>query len=107
MKLFCRKEKEYAVCAECRVHFEPDRSFDNPRFSHLCPTHRKPLEEREARKRVVMAWIEYHWEEYEEIAKKQHADNLNQLAGLQAAALRQQNLGMQGGIAPGSAFYRP
>ena len=95
MKLWGRKET-YVICAECRVLFDPEYAT-NPRFAHLCKTHRRPLEEREARKRAVMEWIERHWEEYEEAAK---IEAVNRNASSMQSALQQQfaahNLGWQG-----------
>ena len=89
MKLFCRKEKEYTVCATCRVHFEPygNEYATDISFADRCPKCRKPLVEVGERKRVVMDWIERHWEEYEEAAKKEAADRKAAMASAMRASL--------------------
>jgi|SRR3990167_4262556 len=60
MNLF---RKRYSVCAQCRVHFEPEPSY--LRHAELCPAHRKPVIELEDRIERVMVWAKANWEKLE------------------------------------------
>ena len=54
----------YSVCSECQVHFEPACGIE-PRWASLCPTHRKPVLERELRIKKVVLWARQNWEKLE------------------------------------------
>lgn len=64
---FCKK---YRICAQCRVHFEPDMVLRHP---ELCPEHRKPVVELELRKELVARWAAANWEKLEPQAKEDEA----------------------------------
>ena len=58
-------KKKYSVCSECQAHFEPATGEDAERWPGLCPTHRKPVKERDIRKNAVMSWARQNWEKLE------------------------------------------
>ena len=89
MNLF--RSKPHSVCAECRVHFEPQAGVRHP---ELCPTHRKPVVELEDRILLVCEWAKANWEELEPKAKEQlakrNATHASMLQGLGNSAMSQQ-----------------
>ena len=64
-------KKRYSVCSECQVHFEPATGMDAERWPDLCPTHRKPVKERDLRKDSVLAWALQNWEKLEPQCKEE------------------------------------
>ena len=104
MKWFKQK---YSVCKECFVHFEPVTGYEAA-WGHLCSVHRKPVMERDLRKRAIIEWASSNWERLEEMYKKEtHVTNASytasQQAGLEAMAKQQQAQGL-GGLAQAAAF---
>jgi len=48
-------KKNYSVCRECGVHFEPVTGAD-ARWGYLCATHRAPAIKDDFERDAVMAW---------------------------------------------------
>ena len=48
-------KKNYSVCRECGVHFEPATVADT-RWGYLCATHRAPVRKQALMNDAVMAW---------------------------------------------------
>lgn len=73
-------KKNYSVCVECGVHFEPDRN-PQAKWGSLCKPHRIEPMKTYLRKQRVMAWAEDNWEglekQYEEaiVKGKRSANN--------------------------------
>jgi hypothetical protein len=63
MKLFKQK---YMVCKECGVHYDLVSEYEI-KWKDLCPTHRKPVMEKDLRKDDVMYWASYNWERLEKL----------------------------------------
>ena len=65
-----------AICSECGVHYKPVTGRE-VRWGHLCPTHRKPVMERDIRKDAVVFWASCVWEKLEPMyLKKMNKKNL-------------------------------
>ena len=73
-------KKKYSVCSECQVHFEPATGVDAEGWPHLCPTHRKPVKERDLRKSAVVSWARQNWEKLEPQYLEDHKASQETLA---------------------------
>lgn len=63
-------KKQYGVCKECGVHFEPR----NDSYPDLCLEHMKPVEERDRKRERVVQWARENWEKlYEQYEKDESA----------------------------------
>ena len=88
---------KYSVCEECKVHFEPatfePATESESEWGHLCPTHRKPIMERDLKRRAVMTWARLNWERLAEMMEKESANthelSYMSLQGRQAAAQKE------------------
>lgn len=76
---------KHSVCAECGVHFEPVGA-NEARWGNLCATHRKPVMERDRKKRDVMFWAEAHWER---LAVMMEREEIEQRAKYQSASYQE------------------
>lgn len=63
---------KYSVCEECKVHFEPASEAESE-WGHLCPPHRKPVMERDLKRKAVMKWARQNWERVAEMMEKEIA----------------------------------
>ena len=72
---------KYSVCEECKVHFEP-ASNEESEWGHLCPTHRKPVMERDRKRYAVMAWARCN---IDRLAKMMDEERDAEIASLRAA----------------------
>lgn len=61
---------KYSVCSECQVHFEP-ATGNETRWGRWCPTHRKPIIEKDLRRDAVLAWAGANWEKLEPMYKQE------------------------------------
>ena len=103
---------KYSVCKECGVHFDPVTGYElEAAWGHLCSVHRKPVMERDLRKRAIIEWASSNWERLEEMYKKEMKETEGSMAsytasqqtGLEAMAKQQQAQGL-GGLAQAAAF---
>ena len=78
MKLFCR-ESTHLVCSNCKVHFQSE-PVKYAKHQGYCRTCRKPLDELEARKQLVLYWAELRWEQLEAQAIAETKTRENNLA---------------------------
>ena len=53
--------KNYSVCKECGVHFEPAMGSE-VRWGDLCKTHRKDVKANDLKRDAVVAWAGQNWE---------------------------------------------
>ena len=79
---FC---KNYSVCSECKVHFEPVTGYE-ARWGNLCSVHRKPVREHEQRYETVIQWARVNWEKLE----PQMQEEVKNSAGIFSAAMQAQ-----------------
>lgn len=83
--------KKYSVCSECKVHFEPAPNHE-AKWGHLCPTHRKPVIERDRRIAAVMEWAQANWEKLEPEALKAAAEAKENFSEYRMAMAIQQSM---------------
>lgn len=104
---FWNRKKDYSVCEQCGVHFEPVRDSD---FPNLCSVHRKEPEELRQRELAVINWAVANWRRLEDQMKNEHdalyaAYNANCAAQMQAMSAAQQSSASCGFGAIGMAQY--
>ena len=63
---------KHTACKECGVHFDPVTGYE-ARWGDLCPTHRKPVMERDRKRDTVIAWASDNWENLIDQAEKDTA----------------------------------
>jgi hypothetical protein len=81
-------KKNYSVCRECGVHFEPVTGAD-ARWGYLCATHRAPVRKIDLEHDAVMAWVKDNMPKVKKLMEEE--EDLFRNAELREASTRFNN----------------